>query len=204
MEHQTHRYFILNKPYDMVTQFKSNHGVRLLSEIDFDFPEGTHAIGRLDRATQGLLILTTNKKVTKLLFQGIQPHKRTYHVLVQHIVSEATLEKLRKGVSLLGKENRMFVTTPCDVEIVDDPNFDLHIPYNKHPYCQYTWLKMSLTEGKFHQVRKMVASVGHKCIQLVRTSIEDLKLGELKEGGVREIDEQSFFQSLYIDYNFNL
>lgn len=188
----------------MVTQFQSNHGVRLLSEIDFDFPLGTHAIGRLDRATQGLLILTTNKKVTRLLFQSKQPHKRTYHVLVQHIVTEETLQKLRKGIAILGRGNGIFISAPCDVDIVDDPEFDLFSPYTKHKYCQYTWLKMSLTEGKFHQVRKMVASVGHRCVQLVRTSIEDLELGDLKEGDVREIDEHSFFQSLYIDYNFNL
>ena len=64
------RYFILNKPFNMVSQFVSTHDVQLLGNLDFDFPPGTHAIGRLDNDSEGLLILTTNKKVTRLLFFG--------------------------------------------------------------------------------------------------------------------------------------
>jgi 23S rRNA pseudouridine2457 synthase len=66
------RYFILNKPYNMVSQFVSSHPVRLLGQIKFDFPEGIHAIGRLDNLSEGLLILTTDKRVTKFLYQGIK------------------------------------------------------------------------------------------------------------------------------------
>ena len=61
-----HRYFILHKPINMVSQFVSSHEVRLLGDLDFIFPEGTHAIGRLDQNSEGLLLLTTNKKITKL------------------------------------------------------------------------------------------------------------------------------------------
>jgi 16S rRNA U516 pseudouridylate synthase RsuA-like enzyme len=68
MSTSPHRYFIINKPYNMVSQFISSHNVRLLGDLDFDFPEGTHAIGRLDNHSEGLLLLTTNKKVTRLLF----------------------------------------------------------------------------------------------------------------------------------------
>ncbi len=69
------RYFIINKPPNMVSQFVSTHDVGLLDDLDFQFPEGIHAIGRLDSHSEGLLILTTNKKVTKLLFQGAVPHE---------------------------------------------------------------------------------------------------------------------------------
>jgi 23S rRNA pseudouridine2457 synthase len=86
-----HRYFILHKPIDMVSQFVSSHDVRLLGSIDFNFPEGTHAIGRLDKNSEGLLLLTTNSKVTKLLFQGKVPHKRTYLVQVINKISEETI-----------------------------------------------------------------------------------------------------------------
>ena len=79
-----HRYFLVNKPYNMVSQFVSSHDVRLLGDLNFDFPEGTHAIGRLDQNSEGLLLLTTNKKITKLLFQGPIPHKRTYLVQVKN------------------------------------------------------------------------------------------------------------------------
>ena len=70
------RYFIINKPYKMVSQFISPDNVNLLGAIDYDFPEGIHAIGRLDNNSEGLLILTTNKRVTALLFQSEKPHKR--------------------------------------------------------------------------------------------------------------------------------
>jgi len=68
MELCPHRYFIIHKPRNMVSQFVSSHDVRLLGDLDFDFPEGTHAIGRLDKDSEGLLLLTTNKRITRLLF----------------------------------------------------------------------------------------------------------------------------------------
>jgi 23S rRNA pseudouridine2457 synthase len=87
MSEPINRYFIINKPYNMVSQFVSPDDVGLLGDIAFDFPEGIHAIGRLDNLSEGLLILTTNRKVTKLLFQGEAPHKRTYLVRVKNVVS---------------------------------------------------------------------------------------------------------------------
>jgi 23S rRNA pseudouridine2457 synthase len=101
-----HRYFILNKPYNMVSQFVSSHDVKLLCDLDFDFPEGTHAIGRLDNNSEGLLLLTTNKKITRLLFQGEVPHKRTYLVQVKNIVSEEALLQLQNGIKISGKGGR--------------------------------------------------------------------------------------------------
>ena len=89
-----HRYFLVNKPYHMVSQFVSSHDVRLLGDLNFDFPDGTHAIGRLDQHSEGLLLLTTNKKITKLLFQGIKPHTRTYLVQVKNKVSKETAKSI--------------------------------------------------------------------------------------------------------------
>jgi 23S rRNA pseudouridine2457 synthase len=193
-----HRYFLLNKPYNMVSQFVSTHDVGLLGDIDFDFPEGTHAIGRLDNHSEGLLLLTTNKKVTKLLFQGEQPHQRTYLVLVKYKVSEATLEQLRTGVAIQVKGGGMYTSAPCQAEIVTNPGIHFESPYIMTNYIDYTWLKLTLTEGKFHQVRKMVAAAHHRCKRLIRTAIEDLNLGDLPPGAVQEIPEQEFFDKLHI------
>jgi len=82
----------------MVSQFISPDKVVLLSDINFNFPEGIHAIGRLDNHSEGLLILTTNKKVTKLLFESKIPHRRTYLVQVKNVVTEASIEQLKKGI----------------------------------------------------------------------------------------------------------
>ena len=182
----------------MVSQFVSSHQVRLLGDLDFDFPEGTHAIGRLDNHSEGLLILTTNKKVTKLLFQGEVPHGRTYLVLVKHEVSEASLQQWREGVSIQIAGGGYYTTAPCEVTIESNPEqyiSNAHEPFLHHPH---TWLRITLTEGKFHQVRKMVKALRHPCRRLIRISIEELHLDGLEIGGVREIPEATFFEKLKI------
>ena len=195
-----HRYFILNKPFNMVSQFVSTDEVPLLTAIVFNFPEGTHAIGRLDAHSEGLLILTTNKKVTRLLFQGEVPHKRTYLVQVLQQMSQESLQKIRDGVSIRIKGNVDWTTTPCEAEIVEKPA-DLFLVENAlQDFIPHTWLTISLTEGKFHQVRKMVLAMRHKCRRLIRMSIEDIHLEDLQPGCVREMNEVDFFKKLKIDY----
>jgi 23S rRNA pseudouridine2457 synthase len=199
MSKATNKYFLLNKPYNMVSQFVSPDKVRLLGSIDFDFPEGIHAIGRLDSHSEGLLILTTNKKVTKLLFESKVPHKRTYLVQVLHVVSQESLNTLRSGVSIRIKGNIHWVTTPCEVDIVSKPNWLFDTDDELLDFIPHTWLMITLTEGKFHQVRKMVMALRHKCRRLIRVSIEDLLLGDLQPGKVLEIEEAMFFEKLKIN-----
>ncbi|MBL7917112.1 MAG: pseudouridine synthase [Bacteroidia bacterium] len=192
------RYFIIYKPYKMVSQFISPANVNLLGQLEYNFPEGTHAIGRLDNNSEGLLILTTDKRVTKLLFESDVPHKRTYLVQVEKIVSAETVEKLRNGVSIRIKGGKYYTTTPCEVDIVPKPN---NLAPRQHEYREdlpSTWLKITLTEGKYHQIRKMVSSVYHDCKRLIRTSIEDLEIEDMKPGEVRELEEESFFKKLKI------
>lgn len=201
MQPDPYRYFIINKPVNMVSQFVSTHQVGLLGDLDVDFPEGTHAVGRLDSDSEGLLILTTNKKVTRLLFQGAMPHKRTYLVLVNQQVTPYNLERLRTGVEFKIQGGILYKTAPCEVEIVTNPEIQFESPYQLSPRVSYTWLRISLTEGKFHQVRKMVAAINHRVKRLVRVSIEDLRLGDLPPGGVKELEEVEFFRLLKIsDY----
>jgi len=199
MSQGDHRYFIINKPSNIVSQFVSPDNVGLLGDLDFTFPEGTHAIGRLDNHSEGLLILTTNKKVTKLLFQGETPHKRTYLVKVKDTVSPESLHRLQTGVTIKIKGNEDYITTPCEASIVEDPAFFFQQENGRREYHPHTWLLITLTEGKFHQVRKMVYALRHRCKRLIRVSIEDLKLGDLPAGGVKEIAEEDFFKQLRID-----
>ena len=191
-----HRYFVLNKPIQMVSQFVSSHQVRLLGDLDFNFPEGTHAIGRLDQNSEGLLLLTTNKKVTRLLFQGLVPHTRTYLVQVKNIVEPHILDKLANGIEISTSNGTVFTTTPCEVEFVQKPPhlFEAGIPL--HQNVKTTWLQITLTEGKFHQVRKMVAAVNHRCLRLIRISIEDIVIGNMQPGEVVELEEADFFSLL--------
>ena len=182
----------------MVSQYVSTDNVRLLGNLDFIFPEGTHAIGRLDSNSEGLLILTTNKRVTNLLFQGEIKHRRTYLVQVKGNVGEQQLQKLRTGISIKIKGGVHWITTPCDVTIVDDAGYNFEPVELQKNYPPYTWLRITLTEGKFHQVRKMVAAIHHRCRRLVRVSIEDLCLNNLPPGEVKEFEENHFFNLLKI------
>ena len=191
-----HRYFIINKPANMVSQFISSHNVGLLGDLDFDFPEGIHAIGRLDGNSEGLLILTTNKKVTKLLFQGAMPHKRVYLVQVVNKVNEESLNKLRAGVTIRIKGGEDYITPACEVSIVANPESLAKQAHALPDYIPVTWLLITLTEGKFRQVRKMVMAARHRCLRLIRISIGSLVINDMLPGEVRELTEENFFESL--------
>ena len=191
-----HRYFLLYKPVNMVSQFKSTDDVRLLGAIDFNFPEGTHAIGRLDKDSEGLLLLTTDKKVTRLLFQGKMPHKRTYLVQVKNVMTTETAALLSSGIAISAPMGGEYMTTPCEVELVGKPDYIQEAEIPLHEKVKNSWVKITLTEGKFHQVRKMVAAVQHKCVRLIRLSIEGIDVSDILPGQVKEVTEEYFYQQL--------
>jgi 23S rRNA pseudouridine2457 synthase len=198
MTSKPYQYFAIHKPYDMVSQFISSHDVRLLGELNFNFPEGIHAIGRLDNHSEGLLLLTTNPKITRLLFQGEKPHARRYLIQVKNVMSEETVQKLKAGIPIQVKGGSNYLTQPCSVKVVSKPTYLESPPHEIPPHLPHTWLMIELTEGKFHQVRKMVAAVHHKCKRLIRVSIEEICLDNLQSGEVIEMTESDFFEKLHL------
>jgi 23S rRNA pseudouridine2457 synthase len=190
------RYFVINKPYKMVSQFISPHKKRLLGDLDFHFPVGTNAVGRLDDDSEGLLILTTDKSLTRLLLHPDRKHERTYLVQVEKVVDDITLQKLRAGVEILVQGKGKYLTQPCDVHLVERPE---HLPERAHSFradLAQSWLQFHLKEGKNRQIRKMCSAVRHDCKRLIRTKIEDLDLGNLLPGQVAEISREELFQKL--------
>ncbi len=185
----------------MVSQFVSTHDVNLLTDLDFDFPMGTHAIGRLDNHSEGLLLLTTNSKITRLLFSSTVPHERVYLVQVNNTLSEENLHRLRTGIDIRIKGGVMYKTPECEVKIEPDPARLFRDVLTPAIYGPHTWLTIALTEGKFHQVRKMMGAVKHRCKRLIRLSIESMELGQLLPGEVQEISEQEFFQQLRLQHS---
>ncbi len=180
----------------MVSQFVSNDKVRLLGDLNYPFPEGTHAIGRLDNNSEGLLILSTNKKLTRLLFQSEVPHKRKYLVQVNNSLSNESIACLQDGITFKTKGGVLYRTLPCEANIADKPEnifTNGKVINEKQPV---SWLHLTLTEGKYHQVRKMIKAVRHRCLRLIRISIEDLELGNLQPGQVLEIEEAELLSKL--------
>ncbi len=178
----------------MVSQFVSSDDVPLLGGIDFQFPEGTHAIGRLDKDSEGLLLLTTNKKITRLIFSGEKPHKRTYLVMLQNEMNEATFQQFKEGVIIKIKNGEDYVARPQSLLRVTDP-VSLY-PWAKDVREAYphAWLLITLTEGKYRQVRKMALAVRHRCLRLIRLSMEDITIEGIVPGEVKELDEKTFYQ----------
>jgi 23S rRNA pseudouridine2457 synthase len=183
----------------MVSQFVSSHSVKLLGDLDFDFPEGIHAIGRLDSDSEGLLLLTTDKSMTKRLLHPDLKHKRTYIVQVEREVKEEALQKLRSGIEIKVKQRGDYFTQPCEVNIIDKPK---NLPERGHTFREdlaQTWLEITLMEGKNRQIRKMCSGVRHDCKRVIRWSIEDLKLNNLQPGEVREMEQEELFKLLKLD-----
>lgn len=178
----------------MVSQFISSHDVPLLGDLDFDFPEGTHAIGRLDKTSEGLLILTTDKTITRKLFLAAQPHERTYLVMVQHTMTAETLNRLQEGISIPIEKGKFYNAKPHSIKIIKKPISLYKYATDVREIYPHTWLLITLTEGKFRQVRKMVMAVKHRCIRLVRLSISNILLEDMQPGRVKEMGQNEFYQ----------
>lgn len=196
MANDEHRYFIINKPYNMVSQFVSSHKVNLLGDMDFNFPEGTHAIGRLDSTSEGLLILTTDKTVTRKLFLAAEAHTRSYLIMVQHKMTEETLQHLQNGVLIPINATENYFAKPYSVKIINDPSLLYKYATDPREIYPHTWLLITLTEGKFRQVRKMVLSLRHRCLRLIRLSISNILLDDLTPGKVKELTKDKFYELL--------
>ncbi len=180
----------------MVSQFVSNHDVPLLGDMDFDFPEGTHAIGRLDSTSEGLLILTTDKTVTRKIFLATKPHTRSYLVMVQNRMTPETLQRLENGISIKIKNGESYIAKPYSIRIVEKPTELYKYATDRREVYAHTWVLITLTEGKFRQVRKMVLAVKHRCLRLIRLNISNHLLGDLPPGAVEELNEETFYQRL--------
>lgn len=187
----------------MVSQFVSKDDVPLLGNLGFSFPEGTHAIGRLDKDSEGLLLLTTDKAVTRLVFLGEKPHRRTYLVMVQNEMSELTFSKLEDGVNIKIKNGENYLAKPDQLERIKNAVSLYPWATDAREAYPHTWLQITLTEGKYRQVRKMVLAVKHRCLRLIRLQMESLTIEGLAPGEVKELTKTTFYELAGIDNKKN-
>jgi len=182
-----HRHFIIHKPYGYLSQFiTDNRKKKLLLGLLYDFPEGTMAIGRLDERSEGLLFLTTDGMMSELIRS--KKFEKEYYAQVDGIISDIAIRKLKQGVEI-GFEGKRYTTKQCTVAKINLPNF---LPRTKKirddRHGPTSWISITLTEGKFRQVRKMTAAVGFPTLRLMRVRIGDITIGNLKSGDVKEVD----------------
>ncbi|QQS36104.1 MAG: pseudouridine synthase [Ignavibacteriales bacterium] len=177
-----YKYFILNKPYGVLSQFTDKSGRKTLAGC-FNFPPNVYPVGRLDMDSEGLLLLTNDKELTDRLLNPEMKVEKEYWVQVEGIPSEDELDKLREGVEIEGRK-----TLPASVEVFSP----LNIPHRNPPIrfrknIPDSWLKIIINEGRYRQVRKMTAKAGHPTLRLIRVRIKNILLGELNSGSVREL-----------------
>ena len=118
---------------------------------------------------------------------------------VNNIVSPENLQRLKTGVTIKIKTGVQYTTAPCQVSIITNPEILYDLGERLTAWPPFTWLLITITEGKYHQVRKMISAIRHKCKRLIRLSIEDLDLDGLKASAVRELEEIYFFKKLKIE-----
>jgi len=175
-----------HKPFDVLSQFtKELPHHRTLGE--FGFPPGVYPIGRLDRDSEGLLLLSDEARWTERLLNPRQAHPRTYHAQLEGIATPTALEPLRIGVRL-----KEFRALPCTARLLLEKE-SLH-PARQPPIrfrksIPTSWISLTLTEGKNRQVRRMTAAIGLPTLRLVRVAIGQLQLAEtgLENGQWREL-----------------
>ncbi len=187
------RHFYLYKPCGMLSQLSSGNTrqrskKRFLSELS-DFPPGSMPIGRLDEKSEGLLLMTTDGKFSDWVNRsGLE---KEYYAQFDGVIDKTAIEQLQNGVEI-GFEGKRYKTQPCQAHLLEklpslppaDPR--LRIGYHRPG----SWISITISEGKFRQIRKMTAAVGFPTLRLVRMRIGPFRLIDLQPGQVLSLDPE--------------
>jgi 23S rRNA pseudouridine2457 synthase len=182
----------------MISQFSREGDHTTLADLDYKFTQDIYSVGRLDSDSEGLLLLTNDKRLNERLLNPSKSHWRTYLIQVEgEFTSEAKIN-LEKGVEI-NVNGKLYFTKPSKVNIL------LHEPFTneRFPPIRFrksvptSWIEISLIEGKNRQVRKMTAKVGYPTLRLIRIKIGNLEIGSLKPGEVKEITQDDLFRLLF-------
>ncbi|WP_017326106.1 pseudouridine synthase [Synechococcus sp. PCC 7336] len=190
------RYLLFYKPYGVLTQFtdraadRQTGGERRLTLKAFIDVANVYPVGRLDRDSEGLLLLTDDGVLASRLIQPRYGHQRTYWAQVEGVPTEEAIAQLCRGVIIKGYQTR-----PALARAIEEPQLPPRsspIRYRKSVPTQ--WLELVLTEGRNRQVRRMTAAVGYPTLRLVRVQLEQLTLAGLRPGQWRELSRSEIEQ----------
>src|SRR4051794_32838999 len=181
------RYFAFYKPYDVVSQFSDREETGRSTLKDFIPIPGVYPVGRLDRDSEGLLLLTDDGRLAHRLTDPRFEHPKTYLVQVERVPDADALDALRRGLVLNDGPTR-----PAQVELLAEPPQlpERSVPIRFRKNVSTTWLRMVIREGRNRQVRRMTVAVGHPTLRLVRVALGPVQLGELAPGRWRDLTRE--------------
>jgi len=190
-------YFLIYKPFQVLSQFTSTEGKLCLKDI-LHVPTDVYPVGRLDYDSEGLLLITNDKTINQQLLNPVFAHQRTYWVQVEGAITEAAIAHLSKGVSI-NVDGKIYKTKPAQLEILPDT---LEVPERNPPIrfrksIPTSWVAIQITEGKNRQVRKMFAQVGFPVLRLIRAKLGKYSVHQMQPGDclsltVAEVQEGFF------------
>ncbi|WP_434359697.1 23S rRNA pseudouridine(2457) synthase RluE [Parasalinivibrio latis] len=179
------RVILFNKPFNTLTQFTGEPGDSTLA--DFIPVKGVYAAGRLDKDSEGLLVLTNDGILQARLTQPRSKAPKIYWVQVEGVPAEESLNKLRNGVEL--KDG---MTLPAGVKVMTEPDiWPRNPPVRERKSVPTTWLEITLKEGRNRQVRRMTAHIGHPTLRLIRYQLSEWNVSGLAPGEWREVSAPS-------------
>jgi 23S rRNA pseudouridine2457 synthase len=190
-------YFIIYKPYGVLSQYTDSEHHPGLGSV-FKIPKHVYPVGRLDHDSEGLLILTNDRKLNEKLLHPTNRHQRTYWVEMDGQIQEKALNELRSGV-LLNNKGIHYTTLPAEASRLKNVPLPTREPdINRQKHLITSWLELKISEGKNRQVRKMTAAVGHPTLRLVRVAIEDLQLLPLGPGEITQVSPGVIKKKLHL------
>ena len=193
------KYYLMYKPYNVLNQFSKERPEHITLADFLKVEKDVYPVGRLDKDSEGLVLLTNDKQINHLLLSPAQKHARTYLVQVDGDITQAAVAQLIKGIEIK-LDSGPYKTLPCDVKKLPKAPIlpERNPPVRFRKLIPTSWIKVELKEGKNRQIRKMLAAVGFPVLRLVRVQIEEVRLGTLQPGEYKSLKKDEVYSLLKI------